>query len=151
MDEFGDKLNAILNDPAALSRIGELAKSVMGGESSRDDGKEPEIDPGIVSRVMGLLKRNGVRSEERALLEAMNAGLPLVVTDLPGNRELALDADYPCGLTAGYGDAEGFAAAVERMMAGPELYARCSANALARIRRDFDIEKLAAKTLETYR
>lgn len=71
MDEFGDKLNAILNDPAALSRIGELAKSVMGGESSRDDGKEPEIDPGIVSRVMGLLKRNGVRSEERALLEAM--------------------------------------------------------------------------------
>ncbi len=86
-----------------------------------------------------------------ALLEAMNAGLPLVVTDLPGNRELALDADYPCGLTAGYGDAAGFAAAVERMMAGPELYARCSANALARIRRDFDIEKLAAKTLETYR
>lgn len=70
MDDFGDKLNAILNDPAALSRIGELAKSVMGGEGAGDD-PEPELDPGLISRVMGLLKRNGVKSEERALLEAM--------------------------------------------------------------------------------
>lgn len=70
MDDFGDKLNAILNDPAALSRIGELAKSVMGGEAKRGE-PEPELDPGLISRVMGLLKRNGVKSEERALLEAM--------------------------------------------------------------------------------
>lgn len=70
MDDFGDKLNAILNDPAALSRIGELAKSVMGGESEKHEGSE-EIDPGLIKRVMGLLKRNGVKSEERALLEAM--------------------------------------------------------------------------------
>ena len=70
MDDFGDKLNAILNDPAALSRIGELAKSVMGGEAERGE-PEPELDPGLISRVMGLLKRNGVKSEERALLEAM--------------------------------------------------------------------------------
>lgn len=71
MDDFGDKLNAILNDPAALSRIGELAKSVMGGESEKHEGSEQEIDPGLIKRVMGLLKRNGVKSEERALLEAM--------------------------------------------------------------------------------
>ena len=45
MDDFGDKLNAILNDPAALSRIGELAKSVMGGEAERGE-PEPELDPG---------------------------------------------------------------------------------------------------------
>ena len=70
MDDFGDKLNAILNDPAALSRIGELAKSVMGGEAARGE-PEPALDPGLISRVMGLLKRNGVKSEERALLEAM--------------------------------------------------------------------------------
>lgn len=70
MDDFGDKLNAILNDPAALARIGELAKSIMGGEAERGE-PEPELDPGLISRVMGLLKRNGVKSEERALLEAM--------------------------------------------------------------------------------
>ncbi|MFR5782179.1 MAG: hypothetical protein ACLUEK_10265 [Oscillospiraceae bacterium] len=43
MDDFGDKLNAIYR-PAALSRIGELAKSVMGGEAERGE-PEPELDP----------------------------------------------------------------------------------------------------------
>lgn len=70
MDDFGDKLNSILNDPAALSRIGELAKSVMGGDQETK-GEEPELDPGLISRVMSLMKRKGVKSEERALLEAM--------------------------------------------------------------------------------
>ena len=58
MDDFGDKLNSILNDPSALSRIGELAKSVMGGDQE-------------TKGVMSLMKRKGVKSEERALLEAM--------------------------------------------------------------------------------
>lgn len=70
MDDFGDKLNSILNDPAALSRIGELAKSVMGGDQETK-GEEPELDPGLISRVMSLMNRKGVKSEERALLEAM--------------------------------------------------------------------------------
>ena len=51
-----------------------------------------------------------------ALLEAMNAALPLVVTDLPGNRELVLDDAFPCGLLAAYGDTEGYAQAVLRLM-----------------------------------
>ena len=85
-----------------------------------------------------------------ALLEAMNAALPLVVTDLPGNRELALDDAFPCGLLAAYGDTEGYAQAVLRLMTDSALYDEYAANAPARIRRDFDIEKLAEKVLETY-
>ena len=34
-------------------------------------GEEPELDPGLISRVMSLMKRKGVKSDERALLEAM--------------------------------------------------------------------------------
>ena len=85
-----------------------------------------------------------------ALLEAMNAALPLVVTDLPGNRELALDDAFPCGLLAAYGDTEGYAQAVLRLMTDSALYDEYAANAPARIRRDFDIDKLAEKVLETY-
>ena len=86
-----------------------------------------------------------------ALLEAMNAALPLVVTDLDGNRELACDDLLPCGLTAPYGDADAFAAAVNRLMSDRELYETYSKNALARIKRDFDIEKLADKVLKCYK
>ncbi len=68
MDDFGDKLNAILSDPAALSRISELAKSVMGGEK---EGGTEEPDMKLMSKLSGLLGRNSVKKEERALLEAM--------------------------------------------------------------------------------
>ncbi|HIS97759.1 MAG TPA: hypothetical protein IAD42_07285 [Candidatus Scatomorpha pullistercoris] len=71
MDDFGDKLNAILSDPAALSRISELAKSVMGGESRPGDTQADEPDPGLMAKLAGLLGRNSVKREERALLEAM--------------------------------------------------------------------------------
>ena len=70
MDDFGDKLNAILNDPAALSRIGELAKSVMGGEAERGE-PDPELDPGLISRVtvsythLGQAQRHLRRSHRR--------------------------------------------------------------------------------------
>src|SRR5699024_12208414 len=56
-----------------------------------------------------------------ALLEALNAALPLVVTDLPGNRELALDDAFPCGLLAAYGATEGYAQAVLRLMTDSAL------------------------------
>lgn len=71
MDDFGDKLNAILSDPAALSRISELAKSVMGGESSPGEAAASEPDPGLMAKLTGLLGKNSVKREERALLEAM--------------------------------------------------------------------------------
>ena len=86
-----------------------------------------------------------------ALLEAMNEAVPLVVTELEGNCELALDEDLPCGLAAPYGDADAFASAMLRLMEDGELYRRYSENALARVKRDYDIEKLAQKVLESYK
>ena len=86
-----------------------------------------------------------------ALLEAMNEAVPLVVTELEGSCELALDEDLPCGLAAPYGDADAFAAAMLRLLEDGELRRRYSENALARVKRDYDIEKLAQKVLETYK
>ena len=75
MDDFGDKLNAILNDPAALSRIGELAKSVMGGDQETK-GEEPELDPGLISRVMA--PHEAQRGQERGARAARgDEALPL--------------------------------------------------------------------------
>ena len=71
MDDCGDKLNAILSDPAALSRISELAKSVMGGEKEEQGSGNSEPDAGLMTRLAGLMSRSSVRREERALLEAM--------------------------------------------------------------------------------
>ena len=54
-----------------------------------------------------------------SLLEAMGVGLPVVVTDAPGNREWVSDGHT--GHFAGAGDAEGFAGALVSLVdTGPE-------------------------------
>lgn len=72
MDDFGDKLNAILSDPAALSRISELAKSVMGGEKEEQGSGNSEPDAGLMTRLAGLMSRSSAR---RAGIAAAEFGL----------------------------------------------------------------------------
>ena len=49
-----------------------------------------------------------------SILEAMDAGLPCVVTNVGGNRELAEEGER-CGYVLDFGDAEGFADAMARL------------------------------------
>ncbi len=75
MDDFGDKLNAILENPGQLEKITQMAKSIMGGETKHDGYQEPKSDPGFIDPSM--LKKlsgfmgGGARDDKRALLEAM--------------------------------------------------------------------------------
>lgn len=77
MDEFGDRLNAILNDPNALSRITDMAKSMFGGE--KKDGPAPEsapsgdagLDPDMLGKLASIMRKSSDSGSKRALLEAM--------------------------------------------------------------------------------
>ena len=69
-----------------------------------------------------------------AILEAMNCALPLVVTDVGGNRDLA-ETNIPCGFVVQYGDVSGFASAILRLMEDEALYKQFSADACARFPR----------------
>lgn len=85
MDEFGDRLNQILSDPQMMSRISGFAESLFGGENEGDERGEraprrrPDsgdaegmgFDPALLSRIAALMRRQGDKREERALLEAM--------------------------------------------------------------------------------
>ena len=78
MDDIGDKISSILNDPAQFGKIAQMAKSIMGGEpeagrektaQAEDDGLG--LNPALLSRLGGLLKKSGGKSSQAALLEAM--------------------------------------------------------------------------------
>lgn len=95
MSELEDKLSGILNDPAQMEKISNLAKSLMGGESGAKQ-ESPEsgggeggglaslarsflggdgdmgIDPAALGRISRALSSGGEKDrEKRALLEAM--------------------------------------------------------------------------------
>lgn len=75
------------------------------------------------------------------LLEAMASGLPIVATDVPGNRELVEDGRN--GLRVPLGEAETIARALMKLIADTELYERLSVGAIAKSS-DFTIERTAS-------
>ena len=83
------------------------------------------------------------------IIEAMAAGLPCVVTDMGGNRDI-LEGPEQGGLLAVYDDPESMAGCMKRFLEDPELLARCRENAQANIRARFDIGKLARDTYAIY-
>ena len=84
-----------------------------------------------------------------AILEAMNAGLPLVVTDVGGNRDLA-ETFIQCGFVCQHGNTTNFAANIKQLMDNPDLKENFSAAATDKVKKHFDLNKLANDVYAAY-
>lgn len=82
MSELEEKINSILNSPEEMSRITQLAQSLMGGapdagKSGESAGDAPGPEPGLLSKLSGLLGGKGTegtetaKNDKLALIEAM--------------------------------------------------------------------------------
>ncbi len=83
-----------------------------------------------------------------ALLEAQGAGVPAVVSDIPGNR--AVVADGETGLVVPGGDAEALARALIRLLSDPDLRRRLGAAARRRMETEFGIAAVARQLSDLY-
>ena len=81
-----------------------------------------------------------------AILEAMRAGLALVVADGPGNAEAVGDA----GIVVPAGDRAALTAALARLAANPSERARLGAAAQARVAAEFTAERLCEDVGRAY-
>lgn len=88
-------------------------------------------------------------SHDLCVLEAMATGIPTVVTDVPAVRQSV--QHMKDGLLVPFGDREGFAAAVERLIQDPALRADLARNARASTETRFSLDRLAADYLRAYR
>jgi len=86
------------------------------------------LSPQVVNRERALRPRRGSPFSGAAysmspvkLYEGMASGVPLVVTDIPGQAEIVREAD--CGLVVPPGDAEALAEAIAQVVADPEAAA----------------------------
>ena len=85
-----------------------------------------------------------------AILEALGAGLPLVLTDVGGNPELVNTGEI-CGLLAPYGDEDAYAGAIMKLLEDDALRARYAAAARAKAEGEFDLYTLLDKLFEIYK
>ena len=134
-DEFGDV-------KARASELG-LSDSVLQAGYRTDTPR--------ILRGSDIYLNSSSRNEAMsfAILEAMNAGLPLVVTDVGGNRDLA-ETNTVCGFVFKHGDVDGFAGAILKLMNDEALRAEYSAAALRKIGEEFDLSKLAWDVFHAY-
>ena len=85
-----------------------------------------------------------------AILEALGAGLPLVLTHVGGNPEL-VNTGGICGLLAPYGDEDAYAGAIAKLLEDDALRSRCAAAARAKAGGEFDLYTLLDKLFEIYK
>lgn len=83
-----------------------------------------------------------------ALLEAMAAGLPLVATDIAGNR-LLIDSEQQ-GLLVPTAAPEALARGIRRVLESPEQAASWGAAARARVECEFSLERCLARHWELF-
>jgi glycosyltransferase involved in cell wall biosynthesis len=137
---------------------------VLGGE---DDTIDESIlrQSGLEGRVIRLERQSGMvtayaaadllvhpthrEGVPRVLMEAACAGLPIVATDIPGNREVVVDGET--ALLFPPGDPAGLAAALRRALSDPERTAARAARARARVREVFDQNAVSRRVAAIYR
>jgi glycosyltransferase involved in cell wall biosynthesis len=135
------------------------------GQTEADELRERARRSGRRVRLVGSLDAAAVRSllassqvfvlpshwegQPIAILEAMAAGLPVVVSSVGANPDVVRDGQD--GLVVASHDAPGLAAALRRLIADPGLRTRMGASARERAAQDYDRRVLGDAILAEYR
>jgi glycosyltransferase involved in cell wall biosynthesis len=81
-------------------------------------------------------------------MEAMAAGLPVVVSDIPGNRDLVVDGES--GLLVPPGNKSEFARRTRRLFDDPEFAQMLGRNARRRMEDEFSVRRMIERHARLY-
>jgi glycosyltransferase involved in cell wall biosynthesis len=84
-----------------------------------------------------------------SIMEAMAAGIPVVASDIPPNRELVIPGQT--GYLAPVGDRVAFAQLAERLMVSPALAQQMGSAGRERIAAEFSVERMVEGYVRLYR
>lgn len=137
----------ILGSGPERKRLEEFARSIGVGRACRFPGFRREIP--VYLSLMDIFvfptKQEGLPC---ALMEAMSMGLPVVATDIRGNRDIVTDGKT--GMLIPTEQPGAVADACRRLLADPESARRMALCGQALVRKEFDTQLTVARQLEIY-
>jgi glycosyltransferase involved in cell wall biosynthesis len=136
-------------DTGLRSGLEELATELGVGHRLKFLGEQRDVPEILAAADFALLTPSGNEGFSNAILEAMAACLPMIVTDVGGNAEAVIDGET--GFVVPVGDAEALSGAILRMARVPELRARFGAAGLRRVEANFALERTVEAHLDVYR
>ncbi len=150
---------------AAVTELPDV-KAVFAGDSSHTDeytshlksaAGAQAIFPGymygadleeLYANAMAYVLPSEVEGLSISLLEAMAFGLPVVVSDIPGNVEAL--GDPPAGIVYRLRDRHALAAALKTIAGSADIREELGERAAVRVRQAYDWETIADRTLAAY-
>ncbi len=86
--------------------------------------------------------------QSNSLIEAMQAGVPVVATDIPGNRDLVIDGET--GRLVAVGDRADFARQSLQLLDHPETARRLAQTARERVNSRFTVQQMVQRHIDLY-
>jgi len=92
---------------------------------------------------------SGYEGLPNVVMEALAAGVPVVASDIPGNRDLVVQGQN--GFLVPAGDRAGFGRFANKILNDPALAAAMGAAGRERMTREFSVERMVSNYAELYR
>ncbi len=129
----------IVGDGPERRRLADLAHQSRVAPSIHFAGHRPDT-PNLLSATDVFCLASDFEGQSNSLMEAMAAAVPVVVSDIPPNRELVTDRET--GLLVKVGDVVGFAQCCHRFLANQELSRQIGNAARSLMQDDFSIKQM---------
>lgn len=146
-----------IRDDAHLLIIGDGPQRWRLERFSQQCGNEDRVhflgERGDVPRIMPHLDclwlSSAYEGQSNAVMEAMLSGVPVVASDIPGNRDLVIPGET--GYLVNVGDRAAFAQKAQMLLSDAELQRRMGEAGKARMKAEFTVEQMVQRHAELYR
>jgi glycosyltransferase involved in cell wall biosynthesis len=143
-----DAYLVVVGDGPERSRLEQFARDIEVSERVRFVGHRHDAQR-LLSSFDVFWLASEFEGQSNSLMEALAAGLPVVVSDIPANRELIVHEES--GLLVPLGDRAAFAQVTEQLFNAPERAQKLGTAARERLRQQFGLEKMVAAYANLYR
>jgi glycosyltransferase involved in cell wall biosynthesis len=138
----------IIGDGPERESILEFTRKIQLMHRVRFLGQRDDV-PQLLSAMDILVQPSQFEGMPNSVMEAMNVGLPVVASDIPGTNELVVDGET--GLLYPTGDTKALAIRLNRLLDDSVLRARLGQAGQCRVREEFSVVKMVDAHLRLYR
>lgn len=137
----------IIGDGPQLGQLQRFRDSATTGQAASFAGARTDVAD-LLPHFDAFWIGSGYEGQSNALMEAMQAGLPIVASDIPGNRDL-VQHDVS-GLIAPVGEPALIAKHTFQLLTDPDRAARLGAAAQQRIETEFTVDQMVQRHADLY-
>jgi glycosyltransferase involved in cell wall biosynthesis len=138
----------IIGDGPQRSDLERYASLVSNRERVRFLGHREDVWQ-ILPHVDVLWQGSGYEGQSNAVMEAMASGVPVVATDIPGNRDLVVPGET--GFLVPIAGRAQYARVTDRILSDADLARRLGEAGRAKVRDEFSVERMVAGYQRLYR